>query len=192
MKLILVRHGETQANIDKLYSGWTDFPLTDRGKEQVKNLLEILSKENIDTIYSSPLSRALVTAEIISKHIGKKIYVSEKLKEMNFGIFEGKSYKEISETYHLEWEKWINDNIKYRIPNGESLIDMYNRVTQFIDKLKDKDGTFLLVTHAGVIRIVITYLLNLNIDEMWHFKILPGGLVEILYENDFGVLTKLI
>ncbi|SHH22715.1 alpha-ribazole phosphatase [Caloranaerobacter azorensis DSM 13643] len=192
MKLILVRHGETKANVDKLYSGWTDFPLTDRGKEQVKNLLEILSRENIDVIYSSPLSRTLVTAEIISKHIGKKFYVNEKLKEMNFGIFEGKTYKEISKTYHLEWEKWISDNIKYRIPNGESLIDMYNRVTQFIDELKDKDGTFLLVTHAGVIRIAITYLLNLNIDEMWHFKILPGGLVEILYENDFGVLTKLV
>lgn len=192
MKLILVRHGESQANVDRVYSGWTDFPLTDRGKEQVRNLLEILSNEYIDILYSSSLSRALATAEIISKHIGKKIYVSEKLKEMNFGIFEGKSYREISETYHIEWEKWINDNIKYRIPNGESLIDMYNRVTQFIDGLKDKTGTFLLVTHAGVIRIVITYLLNLNIDKMWHFEIQPGGLVEILYENEFGILTKLV
>ncbi|WP_054870644.1 alpha-ribazole phosphatase [Caloranaerobacter sp. TR13] len=192
MRLILIRHGETQANVERIYSGWTDFPLTEKGKQQINSILDILSKANIDILYSSPLSRALVTAEIISKHIGKKIYVSEKLKEMNFGIFEGKSYIEISETHHLEWERWINDNIKYRIPNGESLTDMYNRVTQFIDGLKDKTGTFLLVTHAGVIRIVITYLLNLNIDKMWHFKILPGCLVEILYENDFGILTRLI
>ena len=192
MKFILVRHGETMANIGKIYSGWSNYELSEKGKLQIKILAEELRIYNADTIYASSLGRTMETAKEIGKIIGKEVVSEDNLREMNFGIFDGKTAKEIEECYPDEWRTWINEYESYRIPEGESLQDMLDRVRKFIDSIKDKEGTAIIVSHCGVIQATITYLLNLELKKMWNFTCSPAGYVEVDYINNFGYLRKLI
>jgi len=192
MKFILVRHGETMANIGKVYSGWSNYDITEKGKLQIKILAEELRAYKVDTIYASSLGRTMETANEIAKIIGKEVVVDDNLKEINFGVFDGKTAKEIEEDYPNEWKSWINDYESYRIPEGECLRDVLNRVKGFIDSIKEDEGTCIMVSHGGVIQSIITYLLDLELNKMWHFQCPPGGYVEIDYMNNFGYLRKLI
>ncbi len=192
MKFILVRHGETEANIGGIYSGWTDFPLTEKGSRDIQATAEALKRyENIEIIYSSPLNRALTTAKAISASINKEIQIVDSLREMNFGIFDGKERKHIQENYTEEWKSWIDDYVNYRIPEGENLIDVYSRIKDFIDKLIEEDKDSIIVTHGGIIQTMITYLLDLGLDKMWHFQCPPAGYVEIEYADNFGYIRRL-
>lgn len=192
MRFILARHGETEANKGGIFSGWTDFPLTNEGKKQIKKLGKELKRyEDIECVYSSPLPRALSTAKAIAGIIEKEIHTEDCLKEMNFGVFDGKTFSEIQSQYEVEWKMWNDDYINYRIPDGENLIDVYERIVEFIDRLKNNDGTCVIVTHGGIIQTIITYLLDLGLDKMWHFQCPPAGYVEIEYNDNFGFLRRL-
>lgn len=191
MKLILVRHVETIANANKQYIGWQESKITENGKKQILNLIKNLKNESVDYIYSSPLKRTLKVAECISETLNKKIIIEDDLKEMNFGIFEGKDYKQAMKDHELEWNEWIKDYKNYEIPQGESVNIVHKRVTKFIDKIKNKDESILIVTHGGIIHTIITYLLDLSIDDRWHFKVTPGTIVEIEYKDNYGILTKI-
>lgn len=192
MKFILVRHGETEANIGGIYSGWTDFPLTEKGNKDIQATARALKRyADIDIIYSSPLNRALSTAKAISAAINKEIQVVPNLKEMNFGIFDGKEREYIQKNHSSEWDSWLKDYVNYRIPQGENLLDVYDRIVDFIDMLIEKDKSCIIVTHGGIIQTMITHLLDLGLDKMWHFQCLPAGYVEIEYVDNFGYLRRL-
>lgn len=192
MKFILVRHGETVANTQKVFSGWSDYDLTEKGKLQIGILSEELKNYKVNTIYSSSLDRTVKTAREIAKVLEKEVVIDNSLKEINFGIFEGKTAKEIEVKYPNEWNTWLKEYESYRIDEGESLQDLLNRVKGFVDSIKEKEGSYIIVSHEGVIQTIITYLLDLDINKMWHFKCPPGGYVEIDYIENFGYLRKLI
>ncbi len=192
MKFILVRHGETEANIGGIYSGWTDFPLTEKGNLDIQATAEALKRyRDVDIIYSSPLNRTLKTANAISASLKKNIQIVDSLKEMNFGIFDGKQNKYIEENHPEEWEAWLKDYVNYRIPEGENLIDVFDRIKELVDRLIEKDKDCIIVTHGGIIQVMITYLLDLGLDKMWHFQCPPAGYVEIEYVDNFGYMRRL-
>ena len=122
-KLILVRHGETTMNLQKLYYGFLDADLTEKGIEQVKSAREILKNMDYDEIYSSDLKRAYKTAEIIN-HKGLEIKVSKEIRELNFGIFEGYTYQELKEKYPKELLISQKEWKTYNFENGESPSDL--------------------------------------------------------------------
>ncbi|MEJ6950413.1 alpha-ribazole phosphatase [Natronospora cellulosivora (SeqCode)] len=193
MRLLLLRHVETKANSDKKYIGHSTSEYTAKGQKDIAMILEFLAKEDFDKIYSSPLPRTVKLAELISKKYDRQLIVDETLKEMNFGIFEGKTYQELEKEYQNQWQKWTKDYLHYRIPEGESCMDVYQRVSLFIDNLKsNKEEKLLIITHGGIIQTFITYLLDLEINDRWHFKISPAGMVDIEYKNDFGVINRII
>ncbi|KLO22304.1 alpha-ribazole phosphatase [Marinitoga sp. 1197] len=191
MNLILIRHGETEANVKKIYSGWSDFPLTKKGKIQIEIIKEKIRDKKIDKIYSSPLKRSYYTALEVAKIFNIKVEKREELKEINFGYFEGKNIETIQREYENEYIKWIRDYKNFIFPGGESFIEFYNRVVNFIEKKKNENKTYLIVSHCGVIRIIIVYLLRLDIDKMWNFSCDFGSLIEIEYKNNFGILKKI-
>lgn len=192
MKLLLVRHGETEANIGGIFSGWTDFPLTEKGNRDIQATAKTLKRyKDIDVIYSSPLNRTVTTANVISAELKKDIQIVDALKEMNFGIFDGKKNEYIKENHPDEWKTWLEDYVNYRIPEGENLLDVLDRIKNFIEKTIEKDKDCIIVTHGGIIQVMITYLLNLGLDKMWHFQCLPAGYVEIEYIDNFGYMRRL-
>ncbi|MBS4538564.1 alpha-ribazole phosphatase [Clostridium sp. D2Q-11] len=190
MKLILVRHPETEANYHKLYIGQTESQYTDKGKAQVEKILNEIDY-TVDVIYTSPMSRCKLLAEEVSKKLGTKIMIENRINEINFGVFEGKDFKEVKELYPDIWENWTRDYINYSIPKGESLIDVYSRVEEFLESLKNTETTNICITHGGIIQTIITLLLELDIDQRWHFRIYPGTIVEISYNEKYGILEKI-
>ncbi|OHW61838.1 alpha-ribazole phosphatase [Andreesenia angusta] len=193
MKIILVRHGETVANENKIFSGWTDYPLTERGRVQCVSLGRCLEKyENIDRIYASPLLRAKTTASYIAKSLKKGIIIKPELKEINFGLFEKKTSGEIMAEFKEDWEAWNRDYVHFKLPGGENLVELKERVVPFIDGLIERDEDCIVVTHGAVIQTVITYLLDLPLKKIWHFQCKNGSYTEIEYEKDFGFIKKIV
>lgn len=193
MKFILVRHGQTVANENRIFSGWTDYPLTERGKKQCKLLSESLKQyDHVERIYSSPLLRAKTTAKYIAKGMGKGIVIREELKEINFGLFEQKTSQEIISEFSEEWESWNEDFVNFKLPDGENLLDLKGRVIPFIEKLLEDDKDAIIVSHGAVIQTVITHLLGLDLKQIWHFQCKNGSYTEIEYENGFGFIKKLV
>jgi len=159
-RIIIVRHGETDWNKEKRFMGKNDFSLSDKGKEQACRLAERLEGENIDIIFSSPLRRALETAEEVAKKKGLKVLTEKKLVERNFGILEGITLEEAKKGMGDDFFDKVIDEKFFRIPQGESTYDVEKRVGNFLKDILGWDGdrNFLIVSHGGVGRIMINYL----------------------------------
>lgn len=163
MKLILTRHGETYANLDQISQGHLNSQLTSKGVEQAKKVSRRLRSTKIDITFSSDLDRALNTCnEILKFHKSTILIKTTILREQAKGIFEGKTREERNKT--LEY-----DNIPYHqwLPEGgERLIDVWERVVPFVDKIKEKyaNKTVLIVSHGGPISCILSYLHGKNIE----------------------------
>lgn len=151
MDIIFIRHGKTKANESGIYGGFIDTALSEQGQADAENAAKLIKGRVFDAVYSSPLKRTVQTARIL----GYEGECDDRLREMNFGIFEGLSYKDILKRYPDEAEKWANDYINYRIPKGESLMDVYERVSDFLSDISKKKGVFLVITHEGVIKCAL-------------------------------------
>ncbi|GAB6189798.1 alpha-ribazole phosphatase [Marinitoga arctica] len=182
MSLILVRHVETIANIKKVFSGNTDFPITKNGKNQLYFLSNKLKSEKIDYIISSPLKRAKYTALELSKLFNKNIKYDDRIKEIDFGKFEGKNIEEIQHEFPEEYKRWMENYKKYCFPNGECFLNFYNRIKSFVDELQ-KNKSYLIITHGGVIRLIYILINNLEIDDMWKIKCKTGHYIEIKWRD---------
>lgn len=168
--IYLVRHGESEANIQNRFSGVTDVELSDKGKEQAFVAGNNLKPYKIDYVYSSPLKRAKNTAKIICNvnNIENVIIVENSLIEVNFGIFENMTWDEITENHREESENWILNKHKYKFPEGESYDDIIHRISDFIDNVPDNS---LIVTHFGVIQSILLYLNIANETNLWDYII---------------------
>ena len=147
MKLYVVRHGQTLANIEKIVSGDKETPLTIEGIKEAEALREVFKDIKFDVVFSSPLLRAIDTARIIS---GKTVRIDERITERDYGLNEG---KQIIDTNPEElWDYKLNTD-KNEV---EPVKDVLKRVQEFIDFLKEnyKNKTVLVVTHSGISRAI--------------------------------------
>lgn len=139
--IYITRHGETDWNKEHRIQGHMDIPLNEQGRLDAKKAKEELKGIKFDVVFSSPLSRALDTAKIITKH---KIIIDNRLIERGNGSLEGVNDEELFKTI-----KWDDENNPYGI---EKLSDLRNRVYSFLDEIVNnyKDKNVLIVTHAGI------------------------------------------
>lgn len=146
MNIYLVRHGQTNWNIQNKLQGSADIPLNNTGIEQANMLKNILKGISVDFIISSPLKRALTTAEIINSDLHLPLYMDEALKERSFGELEGVHGGEYDK--ELFWDYYKNHEYK----NVEKIQDFFTRIFNFLDNLQKKyaDKSILIVTHNGV------------------------------------------
>ena len=188
-KLILVRHGQTEMNVQSLYFGKLNPPLNDLGISQAYQAKEKLLDIDYDIIYSSPLERAKQTAEICN-YLDKEIIFDSNLEEINFGIFEGLTFKQISEKYPNEVKKMEEDWKSFNYVTGESPKEMFQRAISFLKTL-DYTKTNLIVTHWGIINCIISYFISGSLDSYWKFKIQNASIVIFEGNFEFSYLTKL-
>lgn len=191
IEFILVRHVETTGNYEKKFVGITEVEYTERGKKQFVQLTNVLKEYKVDQIYSSPISRALKIAKKVGEDTSTDVKVIDELSEMNFGIFEGHHFKDIVKEYKEHWDDWQKDYLNYCIPKGDSLQSFHERVSSFIDSIKDKEGSCMIVCHGGTVQSIMTHLLNLQVLDRWHFYVPLAAVVEISYTDGFGMLKSL-
>ena len=164
--LTLIRHGITAWNVDGYFQGHSDVPLSSKGKAQAEALgVRLRYGKDFDLVYSSPLARAAQTASIASK---TKIIYEDRLKELNFGVFEGRTLEENKK--HKSWDYWCDDTFKRCAPNGESYEMLRKRATMWLKTLPEGDFNIAAFTHSGTIQMLISYFLGVE-HPKWRKRI---------------------
>lgn len=163
-KIILVRHGETDFNKEKIIQGQLDTFLNNEGIKQAEEIGQNLRNENIDVIFSSDLKRTYQTALIVSKKIKKLVIKTKFLRERYFGKLQGLKIKEIkADIFRYGEEGFWNGSWLDKIFEIETSEQIKKRLTHFFILLKKhKNQTVLLVTHGGTIREILNFL---NFDK---------------------------
>lgn len=185
--LYIIRHGETNGNIDNIFHGHTDAPLNEVGKKQAKALSEKFKNIHIDVLYSSPLTRTLETAKSVNLHHSLPIITDERLMEMNGGDMEGIPFAKIAELYPEDEEKWCNTIWDYVSPNGEGMRDVFDRVVQAINEIVSSNTgkSIAVVTHGCPIRCFLTYASGYKIEEITKIDwVRNSSVTKIVYDDN--------
>lgn len=183
MKIYLIRHGQTQWNIERRLQGVGDSPLTEKGKLDAKLLEDRLREIDIDIIYSSPSTRAIKTSKIIKGKRNIEILVDEDLKEMNIGSWQGKVLDEIRIKSPQEYHNYWNEPHLYVGNNGgENFYQVQKRAISFIDNIihERKYNNILLVSHGDTIKSIITYYQNKPMDLLWDPPLIEATSLSLL------------
>jgi broad specificity phosphatase PhoE len=194
LKLILIRHGETYWNHERrVQGGDSDIELNDTGLEQARKLAAFLENEPIAAILSSPLQRAIATAEVIASHHQLPVEIDQGLRELKVGELEGMSFSNLSTTFSQFLIQWWQEGGPRKLPNGESLVELQQRAWKAVERLLERrktnpehsEGTtVIIVSHYFVTLAIILKALNLPLDCFTKFKVDLGG-VSILEFRDY-------
>jgi len=170
-ELFLIRHAQTDFNSQKRYCGISDVPLNDTGFDQARCFKIKTPIPKIDVLFCSPLKRTKQTAEILFPQ--KKVIFEPRLKELNFGKWEGLKYKEIMERYGSAYSKWLSDPFNLHPPQGETLLDLQKRCMSFLEFAlkKFKHKKIAVVSHAGPIRIMLIGLNKIKKEDFWEIPV---------------------
>lgn len=191
--IYLVRHGETKWNRLQLWQGNSDIHLNKNGKKQAMALAKRFENHDIKAIYSSTLSRALETAEIISKFHNIRPIAVEGLKEGTIDLWNGKSMKEVLTEYKSEFEKWRKDPY-VKIEGLESLGEIQMRAVMTLKSLVSKhtiDSNIIIVTHALWMKTLISWILKSPVTENWRFKIDNASVSKVAFDGENFYLMSL-
>lgn len=185
MDIILVRHGESEANIAKTFGG-PKVKLSELGIEQALKSKDFIQGLKFDRVYSSPFVRAVETMN----HLGLEGEIMEDIRELGFGILEDKSYDMLNESHPVEAKKWAEDPIYYAVPGGETIIDGYKRVEKLLNDLIEKDEDVLLVCHEGVIKMALSFVFD-NPEYFFKFQADNLSVNTITIEDGHKFISKL-
>jgi probable phosphoglycerate mutase len=196
MKLFFARHGESEANILRVISNrGYQHGLTARGREQAHELVENLRGISLTAIYTSPLQRAVETAEILGKARGLSWQISDALREYDCGILEGRSDADAWAAHERSWRDWLDAAKRDSCPEGgESFHDIEARFVPFIQSLieeyGDSDAAIALIGHGGTYRAMLPLVLN-NIDADYAVAhpMKNAAFVRVIYKDNRLICT---
>jgi alpha-ribazole phosphatase len=189
-RLYLVRHGQVADGHTDRYHGNNDIGLSDNGVRQFEDLAAQLTGVPLAGIYASDLTRALTGAEIIRRGREAPLQIIPEFREIHFGAWEGLSFTEIAERYPAELEARFRDLTSFRIPGGESLLDVSSRVLPRLNDLINghHQQALIIVAHAGVNRVILSEALGLPLDHLFRLDQNYGCLNVIDYFPDMAVV----
>ncbi|GAI25191.1 unnamed protein product [marine sediment metagenome] len=192
-KLLLVRHGNTKLNSAERLWGQTDAELSAEGVGQAERLRDRLATQKIDVIYASNLQRASATAKIIVSSHQVDIVTCPELREINFGKIEGLTFKEVSQLYPEVAEAWSKRSLTLKYPGGESVAELNNRVSKFLERLEKHtpEETILIVAHSAPLRMLICHLLGIDTRHWRQFRLDLASL-SILDTYPLGAILNLL
>jgi broad specificity phosphatase PhoE len=163
-RIYLVRHGATQLTAENRFSGSVGVELSDEGREQAARLGERLHRGGIDAIYSSALSRAIETANLIGSCCGLQAIPCDALREISHGHWEGLTRAEVEERFPGEYESWEEDPFTYAPAGGETGVAVLARALPALREIvtKHQGQRVLIVSHKATIRILISSVLGFD------------------------------
>lgn len=169
---MLIRHGETEWNKGDRFRGRSDIPLDEEGLAQAVKIAERLKDHKFAAIYTSPLPRAVQTAEPLAVAHGLKIEETADLLDVDYGAWEGLSRDEIRARYPSLYETWVKIPGRVRFPGGESLRQVRLRVEKLLSELCEEHlgETVALVSHRVTCHIILCVALGLPSDAIWRLR----------------------
>ncbi|RTZ68795.1 MAG: histidine phosphatase family protein [Aquificaceae bacterium] len=169
MRIYLLRHAQSEGNKRGLFQGSLDFPLSEEGKLQAQRAGEFLKRFEFDLVVSSPQKRALQTARIVADILGLKLKVDERLREISYGVLEGKSHREVENW--SEYQKWLENPVKNPLQGVDPMDKLQERVESFLNEVPQWGKSVLAVTHGGIVRAIICTVGNLGMENLWRFSV---------------------
>ena len=194
MRMIIVRHGESEWNRIHRYQGQADAPLSELGVRQAEALAHRLRNEQLDAIYTSPLQRAALTAQAIALHHPSVPFLHEPaLLEIDHGEWQGKFLHEIVEQFGDGLREWREHPTRAQMPGGESFSNILKRTLDFKEQLYEQhsDQTVLVSTHDVVVKILVADALGMNMDRINRIWVTNASISVIEYGNDLPYLVSL-
>ena len=188
VKFVIIRHGYSVSNKERMFAGQMDVKLDELGLSQAEDTAKyILENYKIDAVYSSDLSRAVDTAKPLANALGLPIITYKELREISAGCWEGMYIKEVKSEYPKEFSKWANDVGNARCGDGETTAELIERGRKIFKKIAhENDGkTVAVATHGGLIRAVRCMWLGISLDDMKDIPhVANASITEVLYDND--------
>lgn len=193
VKLFIIRHAESEWNPIGRYQGLLDPGLSERGLKQAELLGRALEKEKIDVIYSSPLKRTYQTAQEIAKRHGLEIIEDRRIIEIDHGVWSGMLVEEVKERFPEDFRMWLEEPHRVKFEGGESLQDVFKRVKDFLEFIKEKHWgqTVAIVSHTVPIRAMLCALLNIDLSKFWVFGCDNASYSLVHMEEKRNVIVKL-
>jgi probable phosphoglycerate mutase len=172
-RIILVRHGQTEWNRTERFRGHADVPLNEAGLAQAEATgAHIAQTWQPVAIYSSPLSRAVKTAQAIARHFDLPVHIHSGLIDIDYGDWQGLTSDEVRQRWPEQLDNWYNHPERADIPGGEALANLRQRAMQTVKLLVDKhpSETIVLVGHTVINRIILLGVLNLGNERFWRLR----------------------
>ena len=189
-RLYLLRHGQVADGHTHLYHGNNDIELSPQGVKQLEEAAAQLREVDLAGVYASDLTRAVQGAAIICRGRNIKPQTFPEFREIHFGVWEGLSFQEIAEHYPEDLQARFQDLPNFRIPGGESLMDLKARALPALQRLiaQHHEQAFLLVAHAGLNRVILSEALGLSLQNLFRLDQNYGCLNIIDYFPDMAVV----
>lgn len=191
-KLYLIRHGETEQNKSGVLMGSTDTPLNDHGRMQALSLRDRVNALEVDSIFASPLARAVETASLVFGEQAQ-IITDTSLQEFHFGEWEGMHFSQIAQQYPEVWKMWLTDWEQTHIPGAEAFAAFKYRVIGVVEEIvRANPGKRLaVVSHGGCIRSLLAHFFCESVSKgYWKFKVDNATLSEIEFMGELPILIR--
>ena len=173
-RLILARHGQSVSNAVRRFQGVQDVPLSPLGLRQAEALGEALRRRRLAAIYTSPLTRARRTAEIVAAGLSMPVVTVEDLRELSLGEWEGCTVDEVSARDGDPYRRWVRAPLDCPPPGGEALPEVCGRVLRAIDRIAaahPNGDDVLIVAHGGVLSVSACHLLGCSLNTVWRLRV---------------------
>ncbi|MBE6529399.1 MAG: histidine phosphatase family protein [Ruminococcaceae bacterium] len=186
--VIFIRHGQSECNLERRFAGQIDAKLTDLGIKQAESTAKVLARYPITRIYASPLSRAMNTAKPTAELLGLEIHPEQGLCEISAGEWEGLSFDTIAERYPEEFAHLQGDRSLLRLPGGETMRELYDRVTTCVDRLaaENQGGCIALFSHSMPLRSMVCRWTGAPFSEIGNIRGGPNASITIAEYDDNG------
>jgi alpha-ribazole phosphatase len=171
-RIHLIRHGEVAGAGTPRYNGHADVALSPNGVAQYHAMKEKFAGIAISACYSSDLTRCVTGAEILGDHLGVEPVFDRNLRELDIGVWEGKTWTELREAYPAEWRSRLADIVGYRVPGGENLLDLQERIMPVMDRIvaKHRGEEVLVVAHGGANRVILLNAIGAPLTSLFNIE----------------------
>lgn len=171
--LLLIRHAEVEESYQRIFGGQIDMDISPRGQEQAAALARYLGRQKLDAIYASPMKRVQQTLAPLTLNGMPRAVVLPDLREVHFGDWTGFGWEEVLKRFNVSAYDWLQQLELGAIPNGESARTLRGRVEPCLRQiLRAHPGqTIAIYCHGGVIRSMLSILLDLSLAKMTHFEV---------------------
>lgn len=191
-RLYLIRHGQTDSNSGKLFQGQMNTPLNANGLDQAQQMAQYMKDIPLDAIYCSSLLRARMTAAPLAMAKNMAYKPLEGLREVSFGDWEGVSFTELHRDHGEAMMTFLERPGEFTPPNGESFVEAQARCIAALNEIFAREGhakDIALVTHGGIIRLLLCYFLDIPLNSLWKMAIRNVS-VSIVYDADGNFMVE--
>ncbi|MBI2083072.1 MAG: histidine phosphatase family protein [Deltaproteobacteria bacterium] len=182
LEILFIRHGETDWNKNRRIMGGRPVPLNREGIKQAEETAKSLDSIEIKAVYTSPLKRTIQTARILAKGRSVRVVEVPELVEIDYGDWVGKTFDEVSR--YPAFKLYHTNPAKAQAPRGERMKDVWQRGVRWVEMMRKehRKGRIMAVSHADVIKVILTHYMNLDLNEMLRMRI-DNAAVSILWLN---------